>query len=555
MSFFDAHLLSLVVFVPLVVAALLAFLPAREHAPLRAFTLVGMLVDLGLALWAYARFEPAGPEFQLETRARWVEAVGLSYHLGVDGLGVSMMLLTALLGPVVVLTHWRGVGERVKEFHVALLFLQTATLGALVSLDVMLFFIFFEALLLPVLFLVGVWGLERRQAASLRFFLSLFAGSIFMLVALLAVYFIALPAGQRTFDYATLHNALSAANHELGQCASGASPTACATLSPLARSLQAWGPWLFGAFVLAFAVKAPLFPVHRWLPDTQSEAPVAVSMLLAVKLGTFGLFRFAFPFFPVAAQQLRVPLTVLAVVSVIYGALMCLVQRDVRRFLGYATVSHVGTILLGMVAFTPEGAVGSAYHMVNAGVTTAGLFVLLGFLHERRASKLMSDFGGLARVMPRFAALFLVLTFGFIAVPGTNGFVGEFLVLLGTFKSDLPLWAGVLGATGVVLGAAYMLWMVQRLFFGPITQPENHRLLDLRGRELWVVVPFAVLVLLLGLVPQPFLAPLEPVGQRFAARGRVGVPGGPPVGDPRVRVEALPLPPLEAPAAAQLGAR
>ncbi|MCI0569399.1 MAG: NADH-quinone oxidoreductase subunit M, partial [Myxococcaceae bacterium] len=544
MSFLDTHLLSLVVFLPLLVAGLVAFLPAKEHGPLRLITLLGMGAGSLLGLLAYLRFEPGGAEFQLEHRVRWLDAVGLSYHVGVDGLAASMVLLTALLGPVVVLASWRMVKERVKEFHLALLLLQCTTLGALVSLDVLLFYIFFEAMLLPTALMVGVWGGERRQQASLRFILATFGGSVLMLVALLGLYFVAQPAGERTFDYATLYNALVSAHRELGACR--ADVAACDALSPLAQSLREWGPWMFGAFVLAFAVKSPLFPVHRWLPETQSEAPVAVSVLLAVKVGAFGFWRFAFPLFPVATEQFRTALAVVAVISIVYGALMCLVQRDVRRFVAYATVSHLGTVLLGMLSMTPEGATGSAYHMLNQGVSTAALFILLGMLHERRGSKLMSDFGGLARVMPRFATVFLIVTFSFIAVPGTSGFVGEFLVLLGTFKSGLGMAVGVLAATGVILGAAYMLWMVQKVFFGPVTQPENHGLKDLSGRELAIALPFVALVLVMGLRPQPFLERLTPASQRFVARANVGLPEGaaPKAQEALVRVDALPLPPL-----------
>ncbi|MBZ4397713.1 NADH-quinone oxidoreductase subunit M [Myxococcus sp. MISCRS1] len=552
MSFFDTHLLNLVVFLPLVFAALVLMLPAGEAGQIRTVTFIGMVVDLVFGVWAYSRFEVGGPEFQLEYRVPWFQEFGLSYHLGVDGLAVSLILLTVFLGPLVVLASTTYISHRIKEFHLALLVLQTTMLGALVSLDVLLFYIFFEAMLIPMYLLVGVWGAEDRQMAAVKFFLYTLVGSLLMLVALIAVYFISSPAGARSFDYASIYNGLLDANRQLSACSAGPAG-ACDSLTGMAATLHTYGPWLFAAFALAFAIKVPMWPVHTWLPDAHVQAPVAGSMILAgvmLKMGTFGFWRYAIPLFPVAAQQARPFLATLAVIGIVYGALMCLAQRDIKKLIAYSSVSHLGYCMLGIFALTAEGATGSAYQMLNHGVSTGALFLLFGFLYERRHSRLMADFGGIAKVMPVFTTAFIIITFSSVAVPGTNGFIGEFLVLLGTFKSDLGAAAGnphltaVFGAfatTGVILGAAYMLWMVQKVFFGGLTHRENQHLRDMNVRESLTVLPFIILVGVMGLMPQPFLDRIEPSTERFLSRARVGTPGAGVQAD-QVRVEVMSLP-------------
>ena len=523
MSFFDTHLLHAVIFLPVFFAAVVALLPAGEKGLVRVTTLVAMLADGLLGLLAYVKFDPAGPEFQLESRSSWIPEFGISFHTGVDGLAVSLLLLTVFLGPLVVMASWTYVDERVKEFHLALLVLQTAMLGALCALDVIVFYVFFEASLIPMYLLVGVWGSEERQMAATKFFLYTLVGSLLMLVAILGLYFVVQPAGGRSFDYPTVYNGLLSATGELSTCL--ASNCDASTLSPLAAALKAWGPWMFLAFALAFAVKVPLFPVHTWLPDAHVQAPVAGSMILAgvmLKLGTFGFWRFAIPLFPAAAREYRTPIALLAVVGIVYGALMCLAQRDIKKLIAYSSVSHLGYCVLGMFAYTTEGATGSAYQMLNHGVSTGALFLLFGMLYERRHTRLMADYGGLARVMPLFTAFFVIVTFSSIAVPGTNGFVGEFLVLLGSWKSALPLGFSVFAATGVILGAAYMLWMVQKVFFGEVTLRENQGLKDMGGREIAAALPFLALIVVMGLMPQPFLDRLNPASERFVARASFG---------------------------------
>jgi NADH-quinone oxidoreductase subunit M len=546
-SIYDSRILNLVIFSPLLVAGLVAFLPKSEKGQIRALTLGGMVLNLLTCLWAWSRFVPNSPvEYQLEYRLAWIDDLGLSYHVGVDGLSMALVLLTGLLGPLVVLSSWTFVDERVKEFHLALLVLQTAMLGAVCAVDALLFFVFFEAMLVPMYLLIGVWGSEERQMAAMKFFLYTMVGSVLMLVALLAVYFLAAPAGTRSFDYSTLYNGLLSANRELARYLEANPAGDGAGLSPTALALFRFGPYLFLAFALAFAIKVPMFPLHTWLPDAHVQAPVAGSILLAgvmLKMGTYGFWRFAIPLFPVAARQFQLLLGALAVVGIVYGAFMCLAQRDIKKLIAYSSVSHLGYCMLGMAAFTAEGATGSAYQMLNHGVSTSALFLLFGFLYERRHARLMSDYGGIAKVMPVFTAFFLIVTFSSVAVPGTNGFVGEFLVLLGSYKSNLPLWLSVAATTAVILGAAYMLWMVQKVFFGQVTHPENLGLKDLGGREVVATVPFIVLIVVMGLRPQPILDVIEHSTQRYLARAQYAAGEGPD-DDAKVRVQVRALPKL-----------
>jgi NADH-quinone oxidoreductase subunit M len=361
---------------------------------------------------------------------------------------------------------------------------------------------------------------------------------------LLGVYFIATPPGSHSFDYASLYNGLISSNRELALYLRNNPGGDGATLSAGAHALMTFGPWFFAAFALAFAIKVPMFPVHTWLPDAHVQAPVAGSIILAgvmLKMGTFGFWRYAIPLFPVAARQHQYLFATLAVIGIVYGALMCLAQRDIKKLIAYSSVSHLGYCMLGMMAMTAEGATGSAYQMLNHGVSTGALFLLFGFLYERRHARLMSDYGGIAKVMPVYTAFFVIVTFSSVAVPGTNGFVGEFLVLLGTFKSNLPLVFGILATTCVILGAAYMLWMVQKVFFGQVTHQENLGLLDLNKRELAAAIPFLLLIVVMGLKPQPVLDVLNTSTARFVARAKFGS-GDDQVDERRVKVYVRPLP-------------
>jgi len=543
----SSSLLNYVIFLPLAFALLVLLLPGNEKGQIRFTTLLGMLVNFVTALWAFVAFKPGGPEFQLEYRAFWLSDLGLSYHVGVDGLAAALVLLTGLLGPLLVLSSWSFISERLKEFHISLLILQAAMMGALCSLDIMLFYIFFEAMLIPMYLLIGVFGSEERQKAAVKFFLYTLVGSLLMLVALLWVFFLAGPEGARSFSYADIYNGLLGANREVSLCLQDSA--ACSGLSATATALLKWGPWMFGAFVLAFAIKVPMFPVHTWLPDAHVQAPVAGSMVLAgvlLKMGTFGFWRYAMPLFPAQAWAYQHLLVALALVGIVYGALMCLAQKDIKKLIAYSSVSHMGFCMLGMLSFQKEGTMGAAYQMLNHGVSTSALFLLFGMLYERRHLRGIADYGGIAKVMPIFTVFFIIITFSSIAVPGTNGFVGEFLVLLGTFKSNLPLWAGVLATTGVIFGAVYMLWVVQRVFFGPVTQQANATLKDINFREFVTALPLVLLVFVMGLKPQPFLDVLSPSVERYVARVHQARPN--PEGKTlsnealRIHVRALPGP-------------
>ncbi len=525
-STYDSRILNLVIFVPMLFALVVFLLPKGEKGQIRVLTLVGMVASLAVSAWTYYRFAQQPQEYRFVYWAAWVPEIGLSYHVGIDGLAASLVLLTGVLGPLVVLASWSFIDDKVKEFHLALLILQTAMMGALCSLDILLFYVFFEAMLIPMYLLIGVWGSEDRQMASMKFFLYTLVGSLLMLVALLATYFLATPAGHHSFDYPTIYNGLAQGSREAHTCVATAG-VKCVLSNPVGIALARYGPWMFAAFALAFAIKVPMFPVHTWLPDAHTQAPVAGSIVLAgvmLKMGTFGFWRFAVPLFPAAAEQFKTPLAVLAVIGIVYGALMCLAQRDIKRLIAYSSVSHLGYCMLGLATMTPEGATGSAYQMLNHGVSTGALFLLFGMLYERRHVRSLSDYGGLAKVMPVFTTFFLIITFSSVAVPGTNGFVGEFLVLLGTFKSELPLVLGVLAGFGVILGAAYMLLMVQKVFFGPLSRKENQGLQDMSVREMATALPFVILVIVMGLKPQPLLDVLEHSSTHYVARARLDDP-------------------------------
>jgi NADH-quinone oxidoreductase subunit M len=490
-----ATLLNVVLFLPLLGALVAAILPRGEGSQHKAWAFVVSLVTFFASLGLWFGFDPsrAAPEFQFETSLPWISSLGIGYHVGLDGFALLLVMLTTALAPIVILSSWNAVQDRVKEFFIALLFLETAMIGTFAALDLILFYVFYEAILIPMYLLIGVWGSANRVYATVKFFVYTFAASVLMLVAILYVWM----NDGKSFDYLVARNALQ--------------------VSP------AVGALLFGAFALAFAVKVPMFPFHTWLPDAHTEAPTAGSVILAgvlLKMGTFGFFRYALPLFPEAALQYRGTIAAVATFGIVYGALMSFVQKDMTRLVAYSSVSHLGFVMLGMMAITAEGLTGSVYQMLNHGVSTGGLFLLVGMLYERRHTRLISEYGGLAKQVPWIATVFLVVTLSSIGLPGTNGFVGEFLILSGTWLSRLrsPGWYAALGATGVVLGAVYMLVLMQKVFFGKNTNPENHHLPDFSVREACVMAPIVVLILVMGLVPQPFLVQAKPSVDRLIVR-------------------------------------
>jgi NADH-quinone oxidoreductase subunit M len=506
--------LSLAIWVPIVAGVfVLALNRDRDAAAARWLALVGAIAGFAVTIPLYVHFQLGTSEMQFNEAIEWIPRFNVNYLLGVDGISVLLVLLNSFITVLVVWSAWIVIERKVAQYMAAFLIMSGLTNGVFAALDGLLFYVFFEGMLIPMYLIIGIWGGPNRVYAAIKFFLYTFLGSVLMLVALIYLYSVS----GGSFSILEWYQL------------------------PLSFKTQLL---LFVAFFAAFAVKVPMWPVHTWLPDAHVQAPVAGSMILAgvmLKMGTFGFWRFAIPFFPAATHQARPLLSALAVIGIVYGALMCLAQRDIKKLIAYSSVSHLGYCMLGMLALTAEGATGSAYQMLNHGVSTGALFLLFGFLYERRHTRLMSDYGGIAKVVPVYTASFLIITFSSVAVPGTNGFVGEFLVLLGTFKSSLGLAVGVLAALGVILGAAYMLWMVQKVFFGPLTHRENQHLSDLSLREFATVLPFLLLVAVMGLMPQPFLDRINPSTERFITRANLGAPGSKvQPGDVQITVMGLP---------------
>ena len=423
-------------------------------------------------------------EFRFEENVGWISAINAHYHLGVDGISLWLVILTTLLMPIAILSSWTAIKERLLAYYLFLLILEAAMIGVFVSLDLLVFYLFFEASLVPMFFLIGIWGGERRIYSAVKFFIYTAVGSLLMLVAIIALYY-----RYNAFDYATLVTAIASdggLNNQLGF-------------------------FLFAAFGLAFCIKVPLFPFHTWLPDAHTEAPTAGSVILAgilLKMGTYGLMRFNIGMFPEIARRFAWFIIILAIIGIIYGALVAMVQPDVKRLVAYSSVSHMGFVVLGLFSFTELGMQGALYQMLNHGVSTGALFLFVGFIYERRHTRLISDFGGLATPMPWFSTLFVIASLSSIGLPFLNGFVGEFLILAGTWTSGAiahPYIATMFAGTGVIWAAVYMLWMLQRVVFGPVTDPENAKLSDLNMRELGLMLPLVLLMLFMGVYPRVFL--------------------------------------------------
>ncbi len=482
-------LISLVIFLPLLGAFALILFPRAAHGTIRTFSFLVTAVVFFLSLKLLFAFEP-NADVQFLKQLPWLPSLGITYKVGIDGISLFLVLLVTFLMPISVLSTFDAITEKVKEFHFCMLLLETAMIGAFVSLDLFLFYIFWEMMLIPMYFLIGMWGGERRIYATIKFFIFTMVGSLLMLVAILVLVFTYKgQSGELTFELSKLYSV---------------------QLTPAAQWL------LFLAFALSFAIKVPMFPFHTWLPDAHVEAPTAGSVILAgvlLKMGGYGFLRFAMPLFPEAALK-AVPLIVtLAIIGIIYGALVAMVQKDVKKLVAYSSVSHLGFVMLGIFALNPQAVQGAIYQMLNHGLSTGALFLLVGVIYERRHTRMIDSFGGLTKVMPLYAVVFMIVTLSSIGLPPLNGFVGEFLILLGSFKAK-ALWA-VLAASGVVLGAIYMLWMYQRVFFGPVRHPENEGLKDLNLREVVVFVPILAMIVVMGVYPKPFLSRIEPSVAKF----------------------------------------
>jgi len=487
-------LLTAIVLVPLAGAVLLLVVgrDGERDELVRRLGLGVSLVVFLLTLTLWAGFDAGSADYQFVERHEWIPTFGISYHVGVDGISLLLVVLTAFLTPLALLGAWASITKKVKEFCFFMLALESAMLGVFVSIDLFLFYLFWDAMLIPMYFLIGIWGYDRRVYAAVKFILYTMAGSVLMLVAILGLAYVhSATTGAYSFDLLDLYNL------DLGRTEY----------------------WFFLAFTVAFAIKVPLFPFHTWLPDAHVEAPTAGSVILAgvlLKMGTYGLLRFAFPLFPDAAIYFAPYLATLAVVGIIYGALVAMVQPDLKKLVAYSSVSHLGFVVLGLCAMNPQGVEGAIYQMLNHGVSTGALFLIVGMLSDRRHTRLIAEFGGLKKVMPRLTAAFLVITLSSIALPGLNGFVGEFLILMGTFLWN-PRFAAF-AATGVILSAVYMLWMFQRVNYGPLTNEKNANLPDMSSREWWVLAPTIAMAVVMGVLPGFFLRPMASSVDRVIER-------------------------------------
>ena len=477
-------MLTVLTFLPLAGTAALFMLRADDHVWIRRIALIVSLVEFALSLLLLRGFELDSAQYQFVEFHSWIPSPPIHYHLGIDGISLFLVLLTTFLTPIAMLTAWKSIEQRVRGFFIALLVLETGVIGVFVSLDLFLFFLFWEAMLIPMYLLIGVWGGPKRVYAAIKFFLFTMAGSVLMLLAIFALYFqFYKTTGTYTFDVLQLYNAHIPVSTQY---------------------------WLFAAFALSFAIKVPMFPVHTWLPDAHTEAPTAGSVILAgvlLKMGTYGFLRFAIPLFPAAAHAAIPIISILALVGIIYGAIVSMMQPDLKRLIAFSSVSHLGYVMLGMFAFNMQGLEGSIYQMLNHGVSTGGLFLIVGMLYERRHTRMISDFGGLSTPMPILAIFFMIVTLSSVALPGTNGFVGEFLILLGAFRANMLF--GILGTTGVVLGAVYMFWMFQRVMFGEVKKEENRKLIDLGKREVLILCSIVFFIVLMGVYPKIFFKKMD----------------------------------------------
>lgn len=494
----ENSLLTTTVFFPLIWAIGGLLIPTEQNTgkgALKVWTLLGTLINLLFSVLIYVRFSANGADFQLTESKEWLPGLGISYALGVDGISLWLILLTTFLMPLVVLCSFKSVENRIREYYFLLLALETGMLGAFVALDVFLFYVFWEAMLIPMYFLIGIWGGKDRIYAATKFFLYTMVGSLLMLVA---IFYLAYQHKLQVGHYSTLITDLYALQLQGG------------TTFWTAQNL------LFLAFAFAFAIKVPLFPLHTWLPDAHVQAPTAGSVILAavmLKMGGYGFMRFAFPLFPAAVAYFQLSFMILGAIAIVYGACVAMVQPDIKKLVAYSSVSHMGYVIFGLFSLNQVAVTGSLYQMLNHGISTGALFLLVGMIYDRRHTREIAAFGGITRVMPLFAITFMIVTLSSVALPGTNGFIGEFLILLGAWKVNPGLTA--IGTLGVIFGAIYMLWMFQRVMFGPIHNPENEKLSDLSFRELSLLAPLIVAIFAMGVYPNFFFEKMEPSIQRF----------------------------------------
>ncbi|MGA9398918.1 MAG: NADH-quinone oxidoreductase subunit M [Anaerolineaceae bacterium] len=481
-----ANPLVIVTLLPLIGFILVLILPAENKTVIRWLTLVLTLLTFGISLWALSGFDKTNPNPQMEVNVLWVRLgnLDINFHLGVDGLSILLVLLTTFLMPLVILASWKSIQGQVKGYMAFFLLLETGMLGVFLSLDLILFYVFWEFSLIPMYFLIGIWGGERRVYAAVKFFLFTMAGSVLMLVAIL---YLGINAGTFSVMELMAH-------------------------SSLAQNIQ---PWLFIAFGLAFAIKVPIWPLHTWLPDAHVEAPTAGSVILAavlLKMGTYGFLRFNLGLFPQIAREAAPWLAGLAVIGILYGAVVAFMQKDVKKLVAYSSVSHLGFVILGLFALNQLGIEGAILQMVNHGLSTGALFLIVGMLYERRHTRELDAYGGLWKAMPVLGTLTLIVTLSSLGLPGLNGFIGEFTILLGAFNSSAlsSFWFAGIATLGVILAAVYLLHMFQKVFLGKLDKPENKALKDITWREILILTPILVLIVWIGIYPQPFFDLISP---------------------------------------------
>src|SRR3989339_637436 len=482
----NSEILTYLLLTPIISSVLVLFFKNEQVKLIRWFGIASSLLAFVISLVAYSQFDQTNPLFQLIHQAVWIKSLNVSYFVGVDGISMLLILLTTFLTPLTLLSTWKAIEKNVKMFTFSMLFLEAGMLGVFMALDVFLFYIFWEAMLIPMYFIIGIWGGERRIYASIKFFIFTMFGSLLMLVAIiwLAVYSSSV-TGFFTTNLIDLYKVGPTVPHQV----------------------QAW---MFGAFFLSFAIKVPLFPLHTWLPDAHVEAPTAGSVILAgvlLKMGTYGLIRFCLPLFPQSSITFAPYISILAIIGIIYGALVAMVQKDVKKLVAYSSVAHLGFVVLGIFAVTMESIQGAIIQMINHGLSTGALFLLVGVIYERTHTREISDYGGIAKIVPVFSFALMFASLSSVGLPGLNGFVGEFLILIGSFKSAVlnNWWYTVFAASGVIFAAVYLLWMYQRVVFGNVTNQKLNGIADMNKREMIVMLPIFIFIVWIGIYPSTFL--------------------------------------------------
>jgi NADH-quinone oxidoreductase subunit M len=492
-------ILNIITFIPLIGALVILFFVNKQNTgTIRVVATATAVIDFLVSLWLWPNFDPKATGagmWQFRESYEWIPSLGVRYEFGIDGISLLLILLTTLIGVIAIVSSFSAIHHREKEYYTLLLMLQTGMIGTFCALDFFLFYVFWEIMLVPMYFIIGIWGGARKLYAAIKFFLYTLAGSVLMLLSILALYFFN-SGGIPFLNIAGLGNPETFSVlqfHDIGHL--------------IPPTLQFW---IFIGFFFGFAIKVPMFPFHTWLPDAHVEAPTAGSVILAavlLKMGTYGFVRFALPILPDGTRQLVVPIVVLSIIGIIYGALVSLVQKDMKKLVAYSSVSHLGFVMLGMFALNPMGLRGSILQMINHGISTGALFLLVGVIYERRHTRLISEYGGLAKQMPMYATLFLIAALSSMGLPALNGFIGEFTILLGAANRSI-VWA-VFAAIGIVLGAAYLLWLYQRVFWGPLDNPANQNLPDMNRRELGLMIPLVILMIWIGIAPKVFFDFIE----------------------------------------------